>query len=342
MKRKITLKDIAKHLNVSVSTVSKALNDSHEISKSTKEKIVSFAKKNNYHPNINAVSLRKEQSRTLAVVIPNILNYFFAQVFSGIEKVANERGYSIISCISNESFEKEVTTTKMLKNGLISGLLISLSEETEKLKNVEHLKAIHKLGIPLVMFDRVTDQVECDKVVIDDVMGAYNATDHLIKSGCKRIAVVSLIDNLQLGKLRVEGYKKCLQDHNKEIEDRLIVKIFDKDFFEYEIKMLLNNENVDAILGLEEYAAVNAMLIAKSLGYKIPDDVSIIGFTNGVLPKYVSPTITSVSQHGKFIGEKATQMLIDRIENIETPASKFVTKVIKTNIIHRSSTKQLH
>jgi len=339
MKRKITLKDIAQQLKVSVSTVSKALNDSHEISTTTKEKIVAFAKKNNYHPNINAVSLRKDQSRTLGVVIPNILNYFFAQVFSGIENVANKRGYNLISCISNESFNKEVATTKMLRNGLVSGLLISLSEETEKLKNIEHLESVTRLGIPIVMFDRVTDQVQCDKVIIDDMLGAYNATSLLLKSGCKRIAIVSLIDNLELGKLRVTGYKKCLTDHNIPIDENLIIKIFDKDYFEYEIETLLDNQNIDAILGLEEYAAVNAMLIAKNLGYQVPNDISIIGFTNGMLPKYVSPTITSVSQHGKFIGEKATQMLIDRIESEEDSEPTYTTKVIKTNIIHRESTK---
>ncbi len=339
MKRKITLKDIAKNLGFSISTVSKALNDSHEISKETKRKIITYAKENKYHPNINAVSLRKDQSRTLGVIIPNILNYFFAQVFSGIEKVANDRGYSLISCISNESYEKEVATTKMLRNGLVSGLLISLSEETEKFKNVSHLETITNTGIPIVMFDRVTEQIECDKVVIDDMVGAYNATDHLVRSGCKKIALISLIDNLELGKLRIEGYKKCLSDHQIAINEKLIIKIFDKDFFEYEIKTLLSNHDVDAILGLEEYAAVNAMLIAKSLGYRIPDDISIIGFTNGVLPKYVTPTITSVSQHGKFIGEKATQLLIDRIEGTRESLPKYTTKVIKTNIIERDSTK---
>jgi len=199
----------------------------------------------------------------LGVIIPNILNYFFAQVFSGIEKVANDRGYSLISCISNESYEKEVATTKMLRNGLVSGLLISLSEETEKFKNVSHLETITNTGIPIVMFDRVTEQIECDKVVIDDMVGAYNATDHLVRSGCKKIALISLIDNLELGKLRIEGYKKCLSDHQIAINEKLIIKIFDKDFFEYEIKTLLSNHDVDAILGLEEYAAVNAMLIAK-------------------------------------------------------------------------------
>jgi len=340
--KKITLKDIAKDLGVSISTVSKALNDSHEISVETKKKIVSYTQKNNYYPNINAVSLRKEQSRTLGVIIPNILNYFFAQVFSGIEKVANQRGYSIISCISNESFDKEVATAKMLRNGLVSGLLISLSEETEKVKNVTHLENITNAGMPIVMFDRVSEQIKCDKVVIDDLVGAYNATEHLIHSGCKKIALISLIDNLELGKMRIDGYKKCLTDNNIQINDDLIIKVFDKDFFEYEVKTLLNNHNIDAILGLEEYAAVNAMMIAKSMKYSIPDDISIIGFTNGVLPKYVSPTITSVSQHGKYIGEKATQLLIDRIEGINNPKTEYTTKVIKTNIIERESTRNTH
>lgn len=339
MKQKLTLKDIAAHFKVSVSTVSKALNDSYEISNSTKRKIVNYAKKHHYRPNINAVNLRKEQAATIGVIIPNILNYFFAQVFSGIEKVANEKGYNIISCISNESIDKEVATTEMLKNGLVSGLLVSLSEETEKLKNTDHFKKFTDKGVPVVMFDRVSKAVECDKIIVDDFEGAYNATAHFIKSGCKRIAVISILDNLEIGRLRIKGYKKCLMDHHIKIDERLIVRNFEKTFLETEIKTLLNGYKVDAILGLEEFTAVSSMSIAKDLGFKIPDDISIIGFTNGMLPKYVTPTITSVSQHGKFIGEKATQMLIDRIEEESNPTKPFSTEVIKTSLVLRESTR---
>lgn len=341
MKNKITLKDIAAHFKVSISTVSKALNDSHEISGATKKKITAYAKKHHYRPNLNAVNLRKEQTATIGVIIPNILNYFFAQVFSGIENVANKKGYNIISCISNESVDKEIAITKMLKDGLVSGLLVSLSEETEKLKKIDHFKTFNDIGVPIVMFDRVTEAIDCDKIVIDDMMGAYNATSHFIKSGCKRIAVASILDYLEIGRLRIAGYKKCLRDNNIEIDERLIIRNFDKSFFDTEIKSMLSNQKVDAILGLEEFTAVTAMTIAKSMGFRIPQDISIIGFTNGMLPKYVTPTITSISQHGKFIGEKATEMLIDRIEEDSDILQPFQTQTIKTSMILRDSTKSL-
>lgn len=339
MKRKITLKEIADHCKVSISTVSKALNDSPEISNYTKKKIIAFAKKNHYRPNFNAINLRKRQTQTIGVIIPNILNYFFAQVFTGIEKVANERGYSIVSCISNESLEKEIATTQMLQKGQISGLLVSLSEETEKYMKLEHFKKFTDYGVPMVMFDRVSEQIKCDKIVVDDQTAAYNATSHFIKSGCKKIAVISTLDNLAIGKLRIKGYEKALTENNIEINKKYIVKIFDLDFFESEIRFLLKELKVDAILGLEEFTAVNSTLIAKSLGYRIPEDVSIIGFTNGLLPKYVSPTISSVSQHGKYIGETATQMLINRIEEVEETPPDFTTKVVKTSLVLRESTK---
>ncbi|WP_411030280.1 LacI family DNA-binding transcriptional regulator [Spongiimicrobium sp. 3-5] len=339
MKQKLTLKDIAAHFKVSVSTVSKALNDSYEISSSLKRKITNYAKKHHYRPNINAVNLRKEQAATIGVIIPNILNYFFAQVFSGIEKVANKKGYNIISCISNESLDKEVATTEMLKNGLVSGLLVSLSEETEKLQKIDHFKKFTEIGIPLVMFDRVSDAVLCDKIIVDDFEGAYNATSHFINSGCRRIAVVSILDNLQIGRQRIEGYKKCLLDHNILVDERLILRNFEADFLETQIKTLLKTHEVDAILGLEEFTAISSMTIAKDIGFRIPDDISIIGFTNGMLPKYVTPTITSVSQHGRYIGEKATEMLISRIEEDSTTTTPFDIEVLKTSLVLRGSTR---
>ncbi|MGB5818679.1 MAG: LacI family DNA-binding transcriptional regulator [Saonia sp.] len=340
MKQKITLKDIAAHFKVSVSTVSKALNDSHEISSGTKRKIVDYAKKQHYRPNLNAVKLsKKEQTATIGVIIPNILNFFFAQVFSGIEKEANARGYNIISCISNESIEKEMATMEMLKNGVVSGLLVSLSEETEKLKKIDHFKKFMDRGVPMVMFDRVSNAIACDKIIVDDFEGAYNATAHFIKSGCRRIAVVSILDHLEIGRLRIKGYKKCLTDHDIKIDEKLIIRNFERDFLETEVKTMLIANKVDAILGLEEFAAVNSMARAKDLGFRIPDDISIIGFTNGMLPKYVTPTITSVSQHGKFIGQKATQMLINRIEEDDTTSDSFNTEVIKTTLVLRESTK---
>ncbi|MDO6819449.1 LacI family DNA-binding transcriptional regulator [Zobellia sp. 1_MG-2023] len=337
MKRKLSLDDIAKHFKVSKSTVSKALNDSHEISARTKAKIVAYAKEQKYRPNLNAINLRKESSQSVGVIIPNVLNYFFAQVISGVEKVLNDHGYNMIACISNESYNKEVAITEMLRKGAISGLLVSLAEETGKMDKVDHFEPFLNKGIPLVMFDRVSSKLECDKVTINDTKAAYNATEHLIKSGCKRIAVVSLLGDLEISKLRINGYHQCLKDHNIELDQSLIFEKLEKSFMEVEIRKLLSAGKVDAILGLEEEAGVTSLLTANSLGMKIPEALSIICFTNGVLPKYVRPSLTSISQHGYHMGQRAAQRLVSRIEQTQTDKA-FETEVIKTTMIERDST----
>ena len=178
MKIRATLKQIAKELDVSVSTVSKALNDSPEISEKTKTRIKEYAKLKNYKPNVIGLNLKNRKTKTIGVIIPNILNSFFAKVFSGIEKVADEKGYNVITCISNESLEKEINTLEMLSNGTIDGFILSVSEEAQKLQEYNHFKEIISEGTPIVMFDRIADEVECDKVVVDDFDSALNATQH--------------------------------------------------------------------------------------------------------------------------------------------------------------------
>ena len=227
MKKNITIKELSKILEVSISTVSKALNDSYEISVSTKEKIQKYAKANNYKPNFNALSLKNRQTKTIGIIIPNMLNYFFAQVFNGIEKVANKRGYKIISCISNESFKKEVETIEMLSNGSIDGFILSLAEETVSKNNFSHFKEVLDNGTPIVMFDRVAHDVLCDKVIVDDFDATYNATKSLIDEGRKYIAFVSNINDISVGKLRERGYNKAILE-NGNLEP-LVLKIKNKD-----------------------------------------------------------------------------------------------------------------
>ena len=211
MKAKATLKQIAKELGVSVSTVSKALNDSPEISEPTKVKIQEYAKLKNYKPNMIGLNLKNRSTRTIGVIIPNILNQFFAKVFTGIEKVADEKGYKVITCISNESLEKEINALDMLSNGTIDGFIVSISEEAQKLHEYAHFNEIIKEGTPIVMFDRISDEVDCDKVIVDDFDSAINATQHLINIGCKKIAIFSTIDKLSVSKLRVQGYIEALE-----------------------------------------------------------------------------------------------------------------------------------
>lgn len=339
MGKRITLKHIANQFDVSIATVSKALSDSYEISAKTKEKIQQYAKEHHYTPNSVALSLLNKKTKTIGVIIPNIMNNFFAKVFVGIEEKATENGYSLISCISNESYEKELKTMELLKNGTLDGFILSLAEETQAKGDYQHLKNTINEGVPMVMFDRVTEDIECDKVIVDDYEGARHATNHLIKTGCKRIALISVIHNLSVGKLRAKGYEQALTENQIEIDQKLIVNIGKREDFETAMKIVLADKSIDGLLCLEESSAVQSLEIVKRMGYGIPDDMSIICFTNGKLPQYVSPKITTISQHGKYIGETAAQILINRLEgNADAP---FQTKVIKTSLIERESTKRI-
>ena len=336
---KITLKKIAAEFNVSIATVSKALNDSHDISTKTKDIIQEFAKKHHYKPNKIALSLLNKKTKTLGVIIPNIMNSFFTEVIVGIEEKATELGYSLISCISNESYEKELNTVELLKNGTIDGFIVSLAEETQINKDFTHFIDAINEGVPIILFDRVTDEIECDKVIVNDFEGARHATEHLIKTGCKKIALISVIDNLSVGKLRFEGYKKALSDNFISIEEKIIVRLTKKEDFETSMKIILSDKSIDGLLCLEESSALESLKLVKSMKYKIPQEMSIICFTNGKLPQYVSPTITTISQHGKYIGETATKMLVDRLESKQE--IEFSTKIIKTSLIERDTTKRL-
>lgn len=340
MKKRITLKHIAGKFDVSIATVSKALNDSYEISVKTKEKIQEYAKAHNYKPNNIALSLINKKTKTIGVIIPNIMNNFFAKVFVGIERVAAEKGYSLISCISNESYEKEVKTMELLKNGTLDGILLSMAEETQIKQDYDHLKIAINDGVPLVLFDRVTRKVDCDKVIVDDLEGSYYATRRLIRSGCRRIALISILDNLSVGKLRVEGYKKALLEYAYEIEERLIVRISKNEDVDTAMKMVLADKKIDALLCLEESSAMKCLILVKGMGYKIPEEMSIISFTNGELPKYVTPTITTVSQHGVHIGETSARMLIERLESKDEFLPSRI-KVVKTSLVERETTRPL-
>ena len=245
MKAKSTLKQIAKEFEVSISTVSKALSDSPEISEATKIKIQEYAKLQNYKPNSIAKNLKYQRTNTIGVIIPNILNPFFAKVFSGIEKRALERGYNVITGISNESQKKEEQVMDMLNNGTIDGFIISLAEETQSAKKYSHLKEILNSGTPSVMFDRVADEIKCDKVIVDDLDSAFHATNHLINIGCRKIALLSTIANLSVGKLRLQGFKKAIESKKQILNEELIVLENDTEIFESKLKELLLSKKID-------------------------------------------------------------------------------------------------
>ncbi len=335
MKGKITLKQISKELDVSISTVSKALKNSTEISLETREKVQAFAKLYNYRPNNIALSLKNRKTKNIGVIIPEIVHHFFASVISGIEQEANEKGYNVIICLSTESFDKEVINMEMLANGSIDGFIISLTKETQMLKDYHHLQEVINQGMPLVMFDRIVDEIQCDKVVIDDKKGAYDAVTELIEIGCKNIGLISTVDYVSVGRLRTEGFLEALKDHNIPVNQDAIVKIEDIENCRENILPLFDHK-IDGIFAVNEIFALTAMNIARERGLRIPEDVSVIGFTDGELSKYASPGLTTVSQNGLLIGQEAARMLIEKIED---ESEDYKTKIVKTKLIVRKSTK---
>jgi len=341
MKPRITLKNIAKEFGVSISTVSKALKDSHEISEVTRQKIKAFADYYNYKPNSLALQLRNQKTSVIGVIIPEIVHHFFSTVIDGIEKFANEKGYNVMVCLSNESYEKEVTNFSVLTNGSVDGLIVSIARETQENQNFDHFEALIKDDFPLVLFDRINDNLQCDKVIIDDIGGAYKAVNHLVEIGSKRIALITTQDFITVGSLRKEGYIKSLKKNGFKIDENLIYKIDDtKDLYE-QIKKIINVQNPpDAILAVNEIYAAIALKISKEKGLKIPDDIAIIGFTSGLISEFTSPPLTCVEQHGNLMGRQAAELLIRRIEH--TAPIGYQKEVISPNLKIRKSTVSLN
>ena len=341
MKRKITLKQIAKELDVSISTVSKSLRNSLEIGEETRLKVQAFAKFYNYKPNNIALSLKNRKTKTIGIIIPEIVHHFFSTVINGIEQVANEYGYSVIICLSDDSFDKEVLNMEMLANGSIDGFIMSLSKETQFKADFHHITEVIDQGMPVVMFDRVTNEVLCDKVIIDDKLAAYEAVQSLIDRGRKKIALVTTVDYVSVGKLRTDGYVKALLDNEIPFDENLIIKIEDVDTCEITIGKLLEDKAIDAVFAVNELFAVTIIKIANKIGLNVPKDLAVIAFTDGIISKYSTPTITTVSQSGIKMGNKAAKMLIDRLESEheeDEEDENYKTEVIETHLIEREST----
>jgi len=342
------LKQIARELDVSISTVSKALKDSPEISEDTKQKIQAFAKLYNYRPNNIALSLKNRKTNTIGIIIPEIVHHFFSKVIRGVELVANQRGYNVIIGLSNESFSKEVINMEMLANGSIDGFIISISKETQQLQDYHHFNETMNQGMPIVMFDRVVSDINCDKVVVNDFNGAKRAVEKLIENKCENIALITTKDYVSVGKLRTQGYLDALQEHNITPEADLILKMGDTpdyeenlEILESEIEQLFKtNPKIDGVFAVNELYALYAMKVARKLGLDVPNNVQVIGFTDGVLSKHATPSLTTVSQHAQQMGEKAAHLLIDKLESENTDIEEqFQTVIITTDLVERESTK---
>jgi LacI family transcriptional regulator len=335
----VTIKDIARELGISPSTVSRALKDHPDISAETKKAVNELADRLNYQPNIVALSLRQKKTNTIGVVIPEIVNTFFSTVISGIEDVAYEGGYSVILAQSNESYQREVTDMKALFNSRVDGMLLSLSRETT---NFDHIESIISKGVPIVLYDRFYNNPNMSKVIVDDYVGAKEAVLHLIDQGCKRIAHLEGAPNLIISKDRLKGYQDALSESNLEIRENYTVVCPNNSFEEGQRaaqKLLSLSVPPDAIFASNDPMAMGAILAIKEKGLRIPEDVAVVGFSNYFFAQITDPSLTSVDQPGFEMGQEAARLLIRQIElkdkDQDDPAPE--TKVLKTKLIIRNS-----
>ncbi len=335
--KNVTLKQLAQELDVSISTVSKALNDSYEINDKTIERVKALAKKYNYRPNKVAKNLRNRQTKTIGVIIPNILNYFFAKVLLGIEEEANKRGYQIIISLSNNKYQKEVDSLKLLSDGSVDGFILSVAKETQKLNKSQHFQRIIDDGYPITMFDRVSNKIKnCNKVTIDDEKTTYNATKHLFNSGCKKIALITSLNDSSVGKLRIKGYKAAIKNYSEK-NHPIVLEIKDKTEYEPAINKLIKDyPDIDGILASDNVSSAVALKVVKRNGFHVPKDISIIGFSDNKTSRLLDPPLTVINQNALEIGKNAVITLIESIAN----TNSFSSRTIDSGILERGSTRK--
>jgi LacI family transcriptional regulator len=335
-KGQITIKDIAKELGISPSTVSKALKGHRDISSSTKESVRKLAELWNYKPDQIALSLKSGLSKTIGVIVPEIVHYFFSTVIGGIEDLAYDRGYHVMFCQSSELYAREVKAVETLLSSRVDGILVSVSKTTEQL---DHFRKILDNNIPLVFFDRVCEEIDSDRVIVDDENGAYDAVNHMIDIGCKNIVHLSGPPNLLIGKNRKDGYMRALSEHNMPIDEKNIIRCDSREDATMIVPELLRrSERPDGVFAVNDLTAASAMRIIIDMGFSVPDDIAVVGFTSGLISELTNPTLTSVEQDGYIVGKEAVRLLIDRLENKnEVP---FQTKIIKTKLVIKGSTQR--
>ncbi|WP_299324116.1 LacI family DNA-binding transcriptional regulator [uncultured Maribacter sp.] len=337
--KKTTLKELAQILNLSVSTISKALNDSIEIPKKTKIKVRKTADEYGYVPNYLARSLKLGvKQKTIGLVIPNVTGGFFAKVLHGIEKEASTYGYKVFVCITDDKHIKEKESLQSLIKDNVDGILISFAEETQRKNKTSYIENFFNHNLPIVQFDRVYDKLVGDKITINDFDSAYTATEYLIETGCKKIGFITTISKTSIGELRKEGYLIAIK-LNGHSHDGFIFNIENYDGLKKMLKKAICEHQIDAFLITDELSAFCTLNTIQALGYKVPNDVSIIGFTNGYLTRYSNPSITTVCHQASNMGSTAANILISRIEskNIESPSHT----IIKTKLTIGNSTKKL-
>lgn len=333
----MTLKQLAKELNLSFSTVSKALRDSHEISASTKSRVLEKAKELNYQVNPLASSFRKQKSKTIAVIIPEVVNDFFGPVINGIESIAQEKGYHVLIYLTHEDNQKEVTITQLLQNGRVDGILMSLSAQTS---NTSHLDSLRQKEIPVVLFDRIAERMDAPKVTTDNYNCGFIATEHLIQNGCKRIAFLSISPDLFISNKRLNGYEDALKKNKQKIDPALIVSCDRDDEKTNELirKLLKRKNRPDAIFAAVEKLAIKTYEICHELKINIPKDIKVITFSNSYNAGLLNPSLTTITQPAFEIGHEAATILFKMIEKRGHHFLKEET-VLHSKLIVRNSTR---
>ncbi len=336
--RQVTIKDIARELGISPSTVSRALKNHPDISNATKNAVNDLARKLNYKPNEIALSLKHSKSNIIGVIVPEVVHYFFSSVISGIDDLAYANDYNVMVAQTTENYEREMHSVQGMLSSRVAGLLVSVSKST---KSYEHFRTLEQNGIPIVFFDRVCAEIDTDKVVVDDFDGAYRAVDYLIKTGCKRIVHFAAAQHLLIGKNRQNGYLHALYKNGIPVDDNLIFKCDNYNEAAHLTEKLIRSGNTpDAIFAVNDMTALGALSTIKSIGLRVPDDISIIGFTNGLISTMSDPPLSTIEQHGYEMGQIAVRLLLNRLSKDEEDYTPEI-RVLKTDLVLRGTTKTL-
>lgn len=332
-----TLRDIAFKLGVSISTVSRALNNAPEVNKDTKKAVLEAARSLNYEPNHVAQSLRSNKTRTIGIIVPNLISHFFSATISGIQDTAAKEGYNVMICQSNESFEAEVNNIHMMMAHRVDGILISISGETQ---TFDHFQSILNRGIPLIFFDRVCEELKASQVMVDNRDGAYKATEHLIKAGCRQIAHISGPKQLSISKSRLQGYLDALENYHIPVQETLIrhSNLAEADTGKQIHALLHNTTTPDAIFAFTDLIAAQAMQIIKQRNMRVPQDIAVVGFTNTPASAFLEPALSTVAQPAFQIGHIAARHLLEQINQPEDFIPQSI--VLKTQLIVRESSRR--
>ncbi|WP_452232380.1 LacI family DNA-binding transcriptional regulator [Lacinutrix sp. MEBiC02595] len=327
--KRTTLASIAQALEISVSTVSKALSDSSEIGAATKKRVLEYAKANNYTPNSFASNFRKGTTSTIGLIIPNILNPFYAKVLVGVETYLDDNGYKLITSISNDLIEKETKNISVMSSGFVDGLIICISKEAEQKNEHQHIKTLIDNGTPIVMFDRICDELECDKVITDDFQAAFDATEFLITNRkCKHIVITAKTNNLHHLNLRRKGFEAAMNKHIEDVKCTIITDERSKGLKQKLGELLKEDPSIDGVFGLNEKSVLHAILLTNKL-QKEDNAISIAGFCNDMQSKYDASLIV-INQNAKEIGVTCAKLLLDRIKSKDN--TSFQTKTIAVNL----------